>query len=207
MLTIATLKLWVQVTLPIKKKKRKCDTLNLLQKDPNCPSFVDKLAYPQNSLLFVIIELMTMLMETIFCQGRLAFQALFSRDVLPQSFSPPHDLRNKVCIPENATEEGKQNSSKNDGVDMLELELSSKTWAMNLDHHARSGKDELLSNNMEKPSMDGLVGHSKLKASRTGFKPYKRCSVEVNESRVLNSGSQSEEKDAKRIRLQGEASA
>ncbi|XXG43396.1 hypothetical protein AAC387_Pa01g3442 [Persea americana] len=136
-------------------------------------------------------------------EGRLAFQALFLRDVLPQSFSPPHDLRNKAH-PQNDAEEGKQNSSKNDDRDVLELELSSKTWAMNLDHPVCSEKDES-SNNTDRLSMNGLVGHGKLKARRTGFKPYKRCSVEAKESRVLNTGSQSEERDAKRMRLQGEA--
>lgn len=174
-----------------------------MEKDPNCPTFVDILAYPHNSLLIVIVELPTMLTELIFCQGRLAFQALFLRDVLPQSFSPPHDLRNKAH-PQNDAEEGKQNSSKNDDRDVLELELSSKTWAMNLDHPVCSEKDES-SNNTDRLSMNGLVGHGKLKARRTGFKPYKRCSVEAKESRVLNTGSQSEERDAKRMRLQGEA--
>lgn len=49
------------------------------------------------------------------------------------------------------------------------------------------------------------LGQGKLKACRTGFKPYKRCSVEAKENRVGTSN-QGEEKGPKRIRLEGEAS-
>ncbi|PQQ10864.1 protein LHY isoform X1 [Prunus yedoensis var. nudiflora] len=45
----------------------------------------------------------------------------------------------------------------------------------------------------------------KLKARRTGFKPYKRCSVEANENRAANAISHCEEKGPKRLRLEGEA--
>ena len=50
------------------------------------------------------------------------------------------------------------------------------------------------------------LGQAKLKARRTGFKPYKRCSVEAKENRVMNTGGQGEEKGPKRIRMEGEAS-
>lgn len=49
------------------------------------------------------------------------------------------------------------------------------------------------------------LGNGKLKTRRTGFKPYKRCSMEAKESRVMNT-SQCEEKCPKRIRLEVEAS-
>ena len=48
--------------------------------------------------------------------------------------------------------------------------------------------------------------YAKLMARRTGFKPYKRCSVEAKENRVMNTDGQGEEKGPKRIRLEGEAS-
>lgn len=139
-------------------------------------------------------------------EGRLAFQALFSRQVLPQSFPPSHDLRNQVC-PKNDTEEGKWNLSQNNEVnDELELELSSKTWATNLDHPGYTEKLDLWNTNPEMLLKDRPVGHNKLKARRTGFKPYKRCSSEAKESRLLNSSNQAEENGAKRIRLESEAS-
>lgn len=50
------------------------------------------------------------------------------------------------------------------------------------------------------------LGQGKLKASRTGFKPYKRCSVEAKENRVGATSNQGEDKCSKRIRLEGEAS-
>lgn len=49
------------------------------------------------------------------------------------------------------------------------------------------------------------LGEGKLKACRTGFKPYKRCSVEAKESRIGGSSTscQDEEKGPKRLRLGG----
>ena len=47
------------------------------------------------------------------------------------------------------------------------------------------------------------LGQGKLKTRRTGFKPYKRCSVEARENRV---GANCEEKGCKRIRLEGDTS-
>lgn len=62
----------------------------------------------------------------------------------------------------------------------------------------------------EKNGEEGLVtiglGQGKVKGCRTGFKPYKRCSVEAEESRMMSSSGQGEEKGPKRLRLQGEAS-
>lgn len=50
------------------------------------------------------------------------------------------------------------------------------------------------------------LGYGKIKGRRTGFKPYKRCSVEAKDSRVTNCCSQGEEKAPKRLRLEGEPS-
>lgn len=49
-------------------------------------------------------------------------------------------------------------------------------------------------------SNDSII-QGKLKIRRTGFKPYKRCSVEARENRAAAV----EEAGSKRIRLQGEA--
>ena len=51
----------------------------------------------------------------------------------------------------------------------------------------------------------GLVPE-KLKTRRTGFKPYKRCSVEAKENRFGTTSNQGEEKGSKRVRLEGKAS-
>ncbi|XVF33068.1 hypothetical protein REPUB_Repub17cG0136600 [Reevesia pubescens] len=132
-------------------------------------------------------------------EGRLAFQALFSREVLPQSFSRPQDGKNKGQQKENVVED-KQNSDEKDRATST-LDLNSKTWGSCSDHR------EVEKNAL---SRDGLLtiglGHAKLRVRQTGFKPYKRCSVEAKEYRVMNTGSQGEEKGPKRIRLEGEAS-
>uniref|UniRef100_A0A2N9I3P5 Protein LHY n=1 Tax=Fagus sylvatica TaxID=28930 RepID=A0A2N9I3P5_FAGSY len=132
--------------------------------------------------------------------GRLAFQALFSREVLPQSFSPPHDLKNEVHQNENIKED-KQNANEKDGNASL-LDLNSQTSG------SCSGQEEISIFGGNNPG-EGLLtiglGYGKLKARRTGFKPYKRCSVEAKENWVANASSQGEEKGPKRIRLEGEA--
>ncbi|GMI69534.1 LATE ELONGATED HYPOCOTYL, LATE ELONGATED HYPOCOTYL 1 [Hibiscus trionum] len=125
--------------------------------------------------------------------GRLAFQALFSREVLPQSFSPPHEGK-KYPV-----EEDEETST---------LDLNSKTLDSCSDHQevekAASSRGE--KNTAEEGLLRIGLGNSKLKAGRTGFKPYKRCSVEAKENRMMNTGGQGEEKGPKRVRLEGEAS-
>ncbi|XWS35970.1 hypothetical protein CRYUN_Cryun20dG0041900 [Craigia yunnanensis] len=137
--------------------------------------------------------------------GRLAFQALFSREVLPQSFSPPHDGKNKGEQKENARE-NKQNPDEANG-ETSTLDLNSKIWGSCSDHQ---GVEKNALSRAENIVEEGLLTigleYAKLKARRTGFKPYKRCSVEAKENRVMNTGSQGEEKGPKRIRLEGEAS-
>ncbi|XP_059634468.1 protein LATE ELONGATED HYPOCOTYL isoform X2 [Cornus florida] len=137
-------------------------------------------------------------------EGRQAFRALFSRTVLPQSFSPPHDLKNK----------GYQNNTGNvvqitDGrvEDGSRLDLNIKTWVT---CSSPLGVEKILFMRDENNGEEGLLtmglGHGKLKARRTGFKPYKRCSVEAKESKVASVSNQGEEQCPKRIRLEGEAS-
>ncbi|PON97191.1 Protein LHY [Trema orientale] len=133
--------------------------------------------------------------------GRLAFQALFSREVLPQSFSPPHDLKNQenqnVCM-----EEDKQKED-DDGVSSLYLNI--KTWGSCSNHQEleKNGSPRG-DNNLDEGLLTIGLGYGKLKSRRTGFKPYKRCSVEAKENRVGNTSGQVEEKGTKRLRLEGE---
>lgn len=58
----------------------------------------------------------------------------------------------------------------------------------------------------ERVVMIGVGPGKSLKTRQTGFKPYKRCSMELKESQVGNANNQSDEKACKRLRLEGEAS-
>ncbi|MBA0788821.1 hypothetical protein Gotri_006694 [Gossypium trilobum] len=159
-----------------------------------------------NLIIILIVLYIDRYTVSLLIQGRLAFQALFSREVLPQSFSPPHDGKNKGLQKENVGAD-KQNPVEKDRetstLDLNRKMLDSRSDSQEVEKNALS-KDE--KNNAE----DGLLriglGHAKLKASRTGFKPYKRCSVEAKENRLMNTGSQGEERGPKRVRLEGEAS-
>lgn len=127
-------------------------------------------------------------------QGRLAFKALFSRERLPQSFSPPPDVKNK----------GKSNCTNDErSENVLELDLNGKTW------EGTQGVEDVASpigeNKEDGPLLNLGLGQFKLKARKTGFKPYKRCSVEARECRV-SVNFHDEEKCPKRLRLEGEAS-
>ncbi|KAK7389728.1 hypothetical protein VNO78_25013 [Psophocarpus tetragonolobus] len=125
-------------------------------------------------------------------EGRLAFQALFSREVLPQSFSPPHALKNKDHQMDDAND-NKQT------IDDKDEDLDSKKSSSNYEAML-----PFVENN------EGLLtiglGQAKLKTRRTGFKPYKRCSEEAKENMVGASSNQGEQNGCKRIRLQGETS-
>ncbi|KAK9122386.1 hypothetical protein Syun_020003 [Stephania yunnanensis] len=135
-------------------------------------------------------------------EGRLAFQALFSRQVLPQSFSPPHDLKDKEQQKNIVDVKQLQNMMEHN---VKQLDLNGKTCDASADHPS-SEKSDLSSS---KCSESGLLtiglGLGKLRSRRTGFKPYKRCSMEVKESIIANGGSQVEESDCKRIRLEEKA--
>ncbi|KAJ6830921.1 putative protein LHY isoform X2 [Iris pallida] len=115
-------------------------------------------------------------------EGRLAFQALFAREVLPQSFSPPH-LKGSMV----KTEQDKE------AITILQADLNMKACPSEPADFCRVqgygdtvGKYSLTSDN------------GKAKGRRTGFKPYKRCSVEAKESRPPTEG----EGANKRIRLE-----
>ncbi|XP_076931840.1 protein LATE ELONGATED HYPOCOTYL-like [Bidens hawaiensis] len=89
-------------------------------------------------------------------EGRLAFQALFTREVLPQSFSDIHMV----------AEKGQPNM-----VSISELD------------------------------------RTRMSHRHTGFKPYKRCSIEAKESiKIASAGNQNDEKGPKRMRVATEAS-
>lgn len=129
-------------------------------------------------------------------QGRLAFQALFSREVLPQSFSPPHDLTNQDLQKHNTENNKHCTDDKN-------LDPSNKCSS---DCRGAEKNLPFFENNEEEGLLTIGLGLGRLKASRTGFKPYKRCSMEAKENRVGTASNQGEEKGPKRIRLEGEAS-
>lgn len=124
--------------------------------------------------------------------------------MLPQSFSPPHDLNQKEH--QNSAEEDKQKPEEKGGGTSL-LDLNSRTWNSFSNHQ---GVEKNASSRSENNGDEGLLtiglGYGKLKARRTGFKPYKRCSLEAKENRVGNTSCQGEEKGPKRLRLEGEAS-
>ncbi|KAL3536646.1 hypothetical protein ACH5RR_000012 [Cinchona calisaya] len=133
-------------------------------------------------------------------EGRLAFQALFSREVLPQSFSPPDDSKNKG---KNTTENNKKYEDLK-GDNTYQLDLNGKT-------HTNCSSIQEVNNNIAflrslNVNEEGLLTMGKLKVHRTGFKPYKRSSVEAKDSRLICADSHEEEKRSKRIRLEGEAS-
>ncbi|CAO2187062.1 unnamed protein product [Urochloa humidicola] len=115
-------------------------------------------------------------------EGRLAFDALFSREKLPQSFSPPQVEGSKEVAKE-----------EEDEVTTLTVDLNKN--ATSIDHEFDP---------MDEPrtSFPNELSHLKLKSRKTGFKPYKRCSVEAKENRVQAS----DEVSTKRIRLESEAS-
>lgn len=137
-------------------------------------------------------------------EGRIAFQALFTREVLPQSFSPSLDLKNKGKM---ILEKFKQNADEK-GPCGSQLDLNDQASNICLRHQTVQDTVLLIGNkeNAEKylPMME--LGQLRLKACRTGFKPYKRCSLEAKDSRVTSSSCQGDEKSSKRLRLEAEAS-
>ncbi|KAJ7963405.1 Protein LHY [Quillaja saponaria] len=133
-------------------------------------------------------------------EGKLAFQALFSREVLPQSFSPPHNLKNKDHQKDNVLD--KKNIDDKDG-DALMLDLNCSKCSSG--HDAVERNMSLAGNNEDGLLIVGL-GLGKPKARRTGFKPYKRCSVEAKDNMIGNASNHGEDKCPKRIRLEREAS-
>jgi MYB-related transcription factor LHY len=127
-------------------------------------------------------------------EGRLAFRALFSREVLPQSFSPPHDL----IVKDQQMDNMKHNGQNVDDRDQLD----SKKCSSNCDR-VQQNLPFVQNNNEEDGLLTLGLGQGKLKTRRTGFKPYKRCLVEAKENRVGTACNQVEETGPKRIRLEG----
>ncbi|RAL41993.1 hypothetical protein DM860_018226 [Cuscuta australis] len=126
-------------------------------------------------------------------EGRIAFQALFSREVLPQSFSRPHDSNSTAKV-----------YSEQNG---LHLDLSDKSSLARPIHSGNMGEAPF---GGEESTLALKLGEAKLKARHTGFKPYKRCSVEARDSRVTSTSyhhlllhQDDEEKVSKRLRLGG----
>ncbi|XP_047334601.1 protein LATE ELONGATED HYPOCOTYL-like [Impatiens glandulifera] len=149
-------------------------------------------------------------------EGRMAFRALFSREVLPQSFSPTSGLRK--------TPENDERTNSRDEEKVVELELvsggGSRMMTTTRSSHEHEHEHEHVHEQEEEelrewlPNLNlGLVNNNKnnsnVNARRTGFKPYKRCSAEANvvmnsSNRVLMNSSnvQCEDKGPKRIRLE-----
>ncbi|XP_006659145.1 protein CCA1 isoform X2 [Oryza brachyantha] len=115
-------------------------------------------------------------------EGRLAFDALFSRERLPQSFSPPQA-------------EGSKEVTKEDEDEVTTVTVDLNKNVTIIDH-------ELDTTDEPRASFPNELSNLKLKSRRTGFKPYKRCSVEAKENRVPAS----DEVGTKRIRLESETS-
>ncbi|XP_057469102.1 protein LATE ELONGATED HYPOCOTYL-like [Actinidia eriantha] len=139
-------------------------------------------------------------------EGRLAFRALFSRQVLPQSFSPPHDLKNKEYQKTNV-EMDRPPDTNEKAEDAMQLDLNFKIWGACSSHQLVEKSKFLRGENDGEGLLRMELGYGRLKPCRTGFKPYKRCSVEAKEeSNVATASNQGEEKCPKRIRLEGEAS-
>ncbi|CAN0889261.1 Protein LATE ELONGATED HYPOCOTYL [Linum grandiflorum] len=121
--------------------------------------------------------------------GRMAFQALFSREKLPQSFSPPQNGE-------------MQNVDERNNGEATIIDLNNEAWCHNQPEDNNVNNEECL------PKIG--IENGKLKARRTGFKPYKRCSMEAKEDMLTtcSCSGQGDEKESKRIRLalEGEAS-
>ncbi|KAK1422003.1 hypothetical protein QVD17_24829 [Tagetes erecta] len=93
-------------------------------------------------------------------EGRLAFQALFSREVLPQSFSDNPTV----------AEKDQQNINKNIALDLNRM--SQEPGKSNGFAVLRGDKGILRMG----------LGSVKVNVHHTGFRPYKRCSIEAKES-------------------------
>ncbi|CAK8544981.1 unnamed protein product [Lathyrus sativus] len=166
------------------------------KEDPKTPD-ADHLATDPSSRRYRSISNILDSWKEVSEEGRLAFRALFSREVLPQSFSPPPDLINKDHQMDNM----KDNEEKGHHKDHLD----SKKCSSNCDRLQQNLP--FVQNNSEEEGLLTLgLGQGKLKTRRTGFKPYKRCLVEAKENRTGTACNQVEETGPKRIRLEGGSS-
>ncbi|XP_010518363.1 PREDICTED: protein CCA1-like isoform X1 [Camelina sativa] len=117
-------------------------------------------------------------------EGRIAFQALFSREVLPQSFTYREEHRE---------EEQQQHRYP------MALDLNFAAQLTPVDDQEEKRNTGFLG--------IGLGASKLISRGRTGFKPYKRCSMEAKEGRIHNTNPiiHVEQKDPKRIRLDTQA--
>ncbi|XP_022992151.1 protein LHY isoform X2 [Cucurbita maxima] len=135
-------------------------------------------------------------------EGRLAFQALFTRDILPQSFSPSYNVENENEKNENVEKDS--NIIDKDSCASV-MDLSSKICGPSRDQVMERYTSATGDNNGEGKILTIGQGNGTPKGCRTGFKPYKRCSVEAKEKRMTTSSNHSEEGDQKRLRLEQKA--
>ncbi|XP_076930763.1 protein LATE ELONGATED HYPOCOTYL-like isoform X2 [Bidens hawaiensis] len=124
-------------------------------------------------------------------EGRIAFRALFSREVLPQSFTDSHTI-----------------AGKNSELDLNRM--SHEPWENNNDNNNNTNNGLSVLRGEEGVLRMGLES-VKLNVNHTGFKPYKRCSAEAKENSKLMSaastgGGQNDEKGPKRMCFETEAS-
>ncbi|PIA48745.1 hypothetical protein AQUCO_01300001v1 [Aquilegia coerulea] len=105
-------------------------------------------------------------------EGKIAFKALFSREVLPQSFTPLKCLGNHGQLIK-SNEDGLHKSDEK-GEDKLQPYLNSKTFLIQLDCRERDKQESLSEGSSDKGLLSMEYGHGKVRARRAGFKPYKR---------------------------------
>lgn len=115
-------------------------------------------------------------------EGRLAFQKLFSRQVLPQSFSDRH------------------NNNNISGGDKEQSELDLNRMSCCPSQQLLRGE-----RNVEEGLLTIGLGSVKLNVHHTGFKPYKRCSMEAKDNtQIVGPSTQNDDKGAKRMRFEAE---
>ncbi|KAI5423675.1 hypothetical protein KIW84_030047 [Lathyrus oleraceus] len=166
------------------------------KEDPKIPD-ADHLATDPSSRRYRSISNILDSWKEVSEEGRLAFRALFSREVLPQSFSPPPDLINKDHQMGNM-KDNEEKAHHKDHLDSKKCSSSCDRLLQNLPFVQNNSEDEGL--------LTLGLGQGKLKTRRTGFKPYKRCLVEAKETRIGTACNQVEETGPKRIRLEGGSS-
>ncbi|CAM8911099.1 unnamed protein product [Rhodiola kirilowii] len=130
-------------------------------------------------------------------EGRVAFRALFSRQVLPQKFPPSQDQINSDT-----------HSNNDQGVELKlggfapPVDLSSNVFesCCNDQEDKINGKPRP---EYERKELQHSICLGNTGTYSAGFKPYKRSSFEIDDISVPNSCSQGKEKRPKMICLEG----
>ncbi|KAL9685464.1 hypothetical protein QQ045_022914 [Rhodiola kirilowii] len=128
-------------------------------------------------------------------EGRVAFRALFSREVLPQKFSSLYSLSNLETL----TNIGQDSELKLGGLAFpIDRNLNIYGYNCITDQLVKTRATE----RAEIEGAEGLhsIGLGKLRTRRTGFKPYKRCSIEAKD---ISGCSQGKEKRPRSTCLDG----